>query len=104
MNLQFHDKNIKDMVDMMDHTFEASKWYSRYSTDKYLGSFCMCVDRAYRKCGIAKELLKTRPVIMKELGLIVTVTCFSVAGSQKAAESVGFEEIYAIRYSNGMWV
>jgi GNAT superfamily N-acetyltransferase len=81
----------------MDYTLSQANIYSKYNTNKYLGSLGLCVNREYRGCGIAKELLKARKQIMENMGLIVSVTVFSAKGSQQAARSVGFEEIFAIR-------
>jgi len=82
----------------MTYTFDEVDIFARYNIDKYLGSFCLVVNRDYRKCGIAKEILKSRQFVMQKLGLSVTATAFSVPGSQKAAERAGYEEIYSIRY------
>ena len=74
--------------------------FTNFNVDKYLTSLGLCVNPEYRYRGIAQELLKTRPQIMKNLGLTLTVTTFSAIGSQKAAKSVGFEEIFVISYED----
>lgn len=81
----------------MTYTFEAADIFAKYKIDKYLGSFCLVVNRAYRKCGIAKEILKSRKFVLQKLELNITATAFSAPGSQKAAERAGYEEIYSIR-------
>ena len=55
------------------------------------------MNRSYRKRGIATEILKSRKFVLEKLGLKVTASDFSVLGSQKAAKSVGFEDVYVIR-------
>jgi len=72
--------------------------FKKFNVDKYLTSLGLYVNPDYRSRGIAKELLKVRPQIMRNLGLTLTVTTFSAIGSQKAAKSVGFEEIFVISY------
>jgi len=85
------------MITVMDYTLNQASIFTKYNTDKYLGSLGLVVNREYRGCGIAKELLKARKQIMENLGLIVSATLFSAKGFQNAAESVGFEEVFAIR-------
>lgn len=85
------------MITVMDYTLNQASIFTKYNTDKYLGSLGLCVNREYRGCGIAKELLKARKQIMDNMGLIVSATVFSAKGSQAAAKSVGYEEIFAIR-------
>ena len=82
----------------MAYTFDEADIFTRYNIDKYLGSFCLIVNRAYRRCGIATEILKSRRFVLEKLGLSVTATAFSAPGSQKAAERAGYKEIYSIRY------
>ncbi|XP_070495432.1 uncharacterized protein [Chironomus tepperi] len=94
------DQNLKDIITVMDYTLSQANIFTKYNTDKYLGSLGLCVNREYRGCGIAKELLKARRHIMDNLGLAVTATFFSSKGSQAAAKDVGFEEIFAIRYED----
>ncbi|CAG9810681.1 unnamed protein product [Chironomus riparius] len=94
---EINDQNVKDMVTVMDYTLNQASIFTKYNTDKYLGSLGLCVSREYRGCGIAKELLKARRQVMENLGLIVTATVFSAKGSQNAAKSVGFEEVFAVR-------
>lgn len=72
--------------------------FTNFSVDSYLTSLGLTVNPAYRNRGIAKELLKARLQIMKNLGLTLTVTTFTAIRSQEAAKSVGFEEIFVATY------
>lgn len=65
--------------------------------DRYLAAFGLVVDRSYRGCGIAKEMLKARIPLMQYIGIKVTVTAFTNIISQSAAKSAGFEDLYVKR-------
>ena len=59
-------------------------------------AYGLVVNRNYRGCGIATEILEARRPLMKALRIEVTSTCFSVIGSQKASNNAGFVEDYVI--------
>ncbi|KAL7012193.1 hypothetical protein ACKWTF_014677 [Chironomus riparius] len=99
-SIKASEKNLKDMVAVMDYTMEQANIYSKYNVDKYLSSLGLCVNRDYRGRGIAKELLKARAYILRDLGLTVTVTPFSATGSQYAAKCAGYEELFGISYED----
>ncbi|XP_070495414.1 uncharacterized protein [Chironomus tepperi] len=94
------DKNIKDSIKLMLYTNKEAEIFKKYNVDKYLTSMGLCVRPEYRGRRIATELLKVRPQIMKNLGLTLSVTTFTSRGSQGAAKSAGFEDVYVIRYED----
>ncbi|XP_070495423.1 uncharacterized protein [Chironomus tepperi] len=96
----FEHQGLNDICEALTYTFNQADIFNRYNIDKYLGSFCLVVNRSYRNCGIAKEILKSRRFVMQKLGLDVTATAFSGPGSQKAAEGAGYEDIYSISYED----
>jgi len=85
------------MVGVMNYTLSQADIFNKYKIDKYLSSLGLCVNRDYRGRGIAKKLLMARIRILENLGLTVTATPFSAVGSQRAAKSAGFEELFQIR-------
>ncbi|XP_070495422.1 uncharacterized protein [Chironomus tepperi] len=93
-----NDRHIRDMMDNMTQIHKKIDLFTNYNIDRYLTSLGLYVNPQYRSRGIAKELLKVRRQIMASLGLTLTVSTFTAIGSQKAAKSVGFEEIYVISY------
>lgn len=87
---------MKDLFEAIDYTFKKADIFKVYGVDKFMASFALVVDRNYRGRGIATEILKARIPLMKEMGIEVTSTCFSIIGSQRAAEKAGFVEDYVI--------
>jgi RimJ/RimL family protein N-acetyltransferase len=57
----------------------------KFNVNRYLTAYGLCINRAYRRRGIATEMLKARVPYLKALGLTVTGTVFTGVGSQKAA-------------------
>lgn len=58
----------------------------------------MAVHSAYRGLGIATEMLKVRPMLLKALGLKVTTSHFVGIAGQNAAAKAGYEENFVISY------
>lgn len=58
----------------------------------------LCVNTAYRRRGIATEMLKARAPFLKNLGFKVTSTEFTGIGSQKAAALAGYKVIHVRSY------
>lgn len=85
MEMYFH---VEGQFDVCEH----------YGVDQFLYGAGLVVNSAYRGRGIATELLKARFPLLRSLGLKVTSTVFTMAGSQKAAEKAGYEELFAISY------
>jgi len=81
----------------MLYTNKEADIFNKFNVDKYLTSMGLCVNPDYRGRGIATELLKVRPQIMKNLGFSLSVTTFTSLGSQSAAKNAGFEDVYVIR-------
>ncbi|CAG9810679.1 unnamed protein product [Chironomus riparius] len=98
IKIETTDKNIIDSFKLMIYTNNEADIFGKYNIDKYLTSMGLCVNPDYRLRGIATELLKVRPQIMKNLDLTVSVTTFTSLGSQTAAKNAGFEDVYVIRY------
>jgi RimJ/RimL family protein N-acetyltransferase len=59
--------------------------FEKFNVDRYLSAYGLCINKAYRRRGIATEILKARVPYMKLFGLKVTSTAFTGIGSQKAA-------------------
>lgn len=70
-----------------------------FKVNQYLYGAGLVVKSEYRGRGIATELLKARIPFLKSLGLKVTSTVFTMIGSQKAAVSAGYKELFAISYA-----
>jgi RimJ/RimL family protein N-acetyltransferase len=81
----------------MDYICDRGDIYKKYNVNEYLAEYGLCVNRDYRCRGIATEMLKARIPYMKDMGLKVTGTAFTVTGSQIAAERAGFVDYFVIR-------
>lgn len=56
----------------------------------------MAVHSSYRGRGIATEMLKVRPLLLKALGLKVTTSHFVGVAGQNTATKAGYEENFVI--------
>jgi RimJ/RimL family protein N-acetyltransferase len=57
----------------------------KFNVERYLSAYGLCINSAYRRRGIATEMLRARVPYLKAFGLKVTATAFTGTGSQKAA-------------------
>lgn len=65
--------------------------FERHGVDSYLKSYGLVVDRIYRGCGIAEQLLRARTPICKEFGIKLTLTIFTSDTLNRIADKVGFK-------------
>lgn len=87
--------NLTLSLDYASGKFDA---FDNYKIDNYLYGVGLCVNRKFRGRGIATELLKARAPFLKTLNLTVTTTLFTTIGSQKAAQTAGYQEKAATSY------
>lgn len=69
-----------------------------YKVDQFVYGLGLVVNNSYRGRGISTEILKARAPLLKEIGLEVTTTIFTGICSQRAAQSAGYEENFAISF------
>jgi len=84
----------------MNYVTSLANVFVNYDVDKYLYGYGLCTNPDYRNRGIATEVLKARPILMKALGLKLTSTAFTAIGSQVAASKAGFEETLVLSYAD----
>ncbi|GAB0087127.1 uncharacterized protein DMENIID0001_014040 [Sergentomyia squamirostris] len=93
-------KTSRVNIKVLDFLKKKSDVFRRYNVDKYLHGLGLLTMPNYRGCGLAVEVLKARFPLMKALGLTLTSTVFSAAGSQGAARKAGFTEDLVISYES----
>lgn len=98
--MQYKDEHTIDVLAVFNYITKQYDVFAELKCDKYLGGYGLVVLPGYRGRNIATELLKARVPFMKEIGLGVTSTVFTGIGSQTAAKKAGFEEVYAIKYTD----
>lgn len=91
-------KAIKTVFEVMDIETPKANVYEMFGVQSYMYALGLCVSPAYRRRGIATEMLKARVPFLKSLGLKVTSTAFTGIGSQKAAAHAGYKEIHVRSY------
>lgn len=74
--------------------------FSHYQVDKVMFAAGLFVDDRYRQRGIAVEMVKARVEVGKAVNVQVSSNVFSSLGAQRAAQKVGFEESFSIRYAD----
>jgi GNAT superfamily N-acetyltransferase len=82
---------------VLDYTAKQFDVFSEFKVNRYLGSYGLVINPAYRGRGIATEMLKARVPLLKALGLNVTSNTFSGIGSQIAAKKADYEDVYVIK-------
>lgn len=94
--LKLKDQSVIDVFEGITHTFNECDIFKTHGVDIYLASLALAVKSSYRGRGIATEILRARRPLMEEMRISVSSTCFSIIGSQKAAQNAGFIEDYVI--------
>lgn len=84
------------MVAVTDFIKRESAHFEPKDTDFVLAGKGLCVDRNYRRRGIATKMLEARVPFMKHLDLTTTVTLFTAKGSQISAKKAGYDEFYEV--------
>lgn len=74
--------------------------FKHYSVDVIMFALGLIVLPDYRQRGIAVELLKARELIGKAVKVPVTSNVFTSFGAQRAAEKSGYDENFAIKFSD----
>ncbi|KAG5684337.1 hypothetical protein PVAND_013572 [Polypedilum vanderplanki] len=96
----YKDDAVRDVFEAVGYSYNEANIFEKYNCDRFLGAYGLVVNKNYRGRGIATEIIKARIPLMKEIGLNVTATAFSVFGSQQAAKNAGFEDVYVISYED----
>lgn len=94
------NKSFRMQSEASIYILNAVNVFDVYGVEKFVSGSGLCVDSKYRRCGIAKELLKARKSLMKSIDVSLTSTMFTTHGAQQAAKSVGFDENFSIDYES----
>jgi GNAT superfamily N-acetyltransferase len=72
--------------------------FEKYGVTEFLSAFGLYVHPDFRGQGLGTEILKTRTILGKALGLEVTMTFFSTHQGQRAAKKAGMELLAELPY------
>lgn len=86
------------MLSALSYVESQINVYAKYNVDKFLTDYGICVDKSYRKRGIATEFLIARNEILRSLNMRVTSSVFTGIGSQKAAVKANYYDVYSIKW------
>lgn len=95
---QHGNQNVREIFKAVDYSSNLFDVFKNFEVSEYLYAYGLCVNPEYRGRGIATEVLKARTPILKALGLTLTSTAFTGAGSQIAASRAGYTETFSITY------
>lgn len=97
-DVQFASQSCGEVIKVMEKESPNPDVYERFGVKNYMTAMGLCVNTAYRRRGIATEMLKARAPFLKKLNLKVTSTAFTGIGSQKAAALAGYKDIHVRSY------
>lgn len=86
--------------DGMVYVFNYVNIFERYGVTEFLAAFGLVVHPDYRRQGLGVEILKTRKILGKALGLKVTMTFFTTVEGQKSAKKAGMQLLAEIPYNS----
>lgn len=95
---RFGSAILQTIYDTTKYVSKQANLYERYGVQEYLSAMGLSVDPKYRGRGIATELLRARIPLCRAVGIRLTSTCFTGAGSQIAAARAGYTEDYSVTY------
>lgn len=90
--MKIHSRNLTDILNLHDSLAKQFNPFKHYNVDAYLYASGLAVHPAYRGRGIATEMFKVRPLLLKALGLKVATSHFVGIGGQNAAAKACYEE------------
>jgi hypothetical protein len=89
---KFRSRNLRDIFNLhraLERRFDP---FEHYNVEAFLFAFGCAVHPDYRCRGIATEMLKVRPTLLRALHLKVTTSHFIGAAAQNTATKAGYEE------------
>lgn len=95
---QSDNPNFRDLNEALKFIEDSFNVYEHYGVDRVMLAAGLCVDKKFRRKGIATQILKAREGVLKAIGVKVTSTIFSTVGGQKAALAAGYDENFSVNY------
>ncbi|XP_058839032.1 uncharacterized protein LOC131694575 [Topomyia yanbarensis] len=100
-SVKFQSSAVQTFVDCTNYMTQKANLFERYpQMDQFLSAWGLSVHPEFRGCGLSTEILRARIPLCRAMGLRLSATVFSHAGSQIPAAKVGFRDVVVERFAD----